>query len=158
ATILGARMEIRTLRPGEREALLELLDGWELADGWRGRDFFRRYVEQDPTYADDNVFVAVEGARLAACRPVFPRPPGVAGTGVATGGSGSVCTHPAFRKRGVGELLLARAAEAMRARGLPLSLLFAAAREWPWYGRLGWTRWEARGGLFVRRAPSEKPA
>ena len=60
-------MEIRTLRPQEREALLDLLDGWPLADGWRGRDFFRRYLEDDPSYADEDVWVALDAGKL-----VFP--------------------------------------------------------------------------------------
>src|SRR4029453_16203186 len=67
-----ASVEIRTLRRDEREALLELLDGWPLADGWRGRDFFRRYLEADPTYEDANVFVAGGGGGVPS-RGAVPR-------------------------------------------------------------------------------------
>ena len=58
-------MEIRRLRPEDRPRWLALLDGWDVGDGWRGRDFFRRYVELDPTYADENVWVAAEGDAFA---------------------------------------------------------------------------------------------
>ena len=53
-------MEIRTLEAGERDAWLDLLDGWSLPDGWSGRAFFERFIEDDPTFADDNVW----GTRL----------------------------------------------------------------------------------------------
>jgi hypothetical protein len=43
-------MDIRTLEAGERDAWLDLLDGWEMPDGWRGRDFFRRWIDHDPTW------------------------------------------------------------------------------------------------------------
>ena len=66
-------MKIRTLGSGEREAVLELLDSWELPDGWRGRDFFRRYIEYDSAYRDDNFWVAEDRGRLVSCVQVFPR-------------------------------------------------------------------------------------
>mgnify|MGYP003446902113 CR=1 FL=1 len=96
-------MEIRTLARDEREALLELLDGWSLPDGWRGRDFFRRYVERDPTFADENVWVAAEAGRLLSCVQVFPRPLRVAGVEVPAGGIGSVFTRDDARRRGLAE-------------------------------------------------------
>ena len=51
-------MEFRTLRSPEREALLVLLDGWDVGDGWTGRDFFRRYPPSrvafsEPSSSDD---------------------------------------------------------------------------------------------------------
>ena len=45
-------MEISTLTRSGRDAVLDLLDLWELPDGWRGRDFFRRPMERDPTYSN----------------------------------------------------------------------------------------------------------
>src|SRR4030095_9436356 len=56
----------------EREAVLTLLDDWPLGDGWRGRDFFRRYLERDPTSRDDNLWVAEHGGRLGWT--LWPRP------------------------------------------------------------------------------------
>ncbi len=144
-------MEFRTLRPGEREALLDLLDGWDVGDGWRGRDFFRRYLELDPTYADENVHVAAAGGRIAGCVQVFPRRLRVGEAAVPTGGIGSVYTHPDHRRQGVAEALLARAVAAMRARGMELSLLFASLV--PWYEGLGWRSWRRRRLWLARGAP-----
>lgn len=145
-------MEIRTLHPSEREAFLGLLDGWELPDGWRGRsaDFFRRYVEQDPSYADENVFVAVDAGRLVSCLQIFPRRLRVGEAAVPTGGIGSVFTLPEARSGGVASAVLGRAADAMRERGMPLSLLFASRLDF--YGRLGWESWPGSRSLVRRNA------
>jgi predicted N-acetyltransferase YhbS len=146
-------MEIRTLRSGEREALLELLDGWELPDGWRGRDFFRRFLEHDPTYADENVLVAEEGGKLVSCVQIFPRRLRVAGSSVPAGGIGSVFTAPAARRRGIAEAVFARSLLAMRERGLAVGLLFGSQ---PIYARQGWRSWGVPAGL-LQRAPGAAP-
>lgn len=151
-------MEIRTLEPGEREALLALLDGWELADGWRGRDFFRRYLEADPSYADANVIVAAEDGELVSCVQIFPREIRVAGARVPTGGIGSVFTARSARRRGIAEAVFERAMQAMRERGLPLGLLFGDEKI---YARQGWRPWGVPLGLLQREpeaaAPPEPP-
>lgn len=147
-------MEIRTLHPGEREALLALLDGWELADGWRGRDFFRRYLEDDPSYADTNVIVAAEGGALVSCVQIFPRELRVAGCPVPAGGIGSVFTAPAARRRGIAEAVFARAMRAMRERGLPLGLLFGDEKI---YVRQGWRPWGVPVGLLEREPGAAPP-
>ncbi len=141
-------MDVRTLRSGEREALLELLDGWEIGDGWRGRDFFRRYLELDPTYADENVWVAVEDGRLECCVQIFPRQLRIAGRPVPTGGIGSVFSRPERRGEGLGARVLARAEAAMAERGMELALLFAGPVAW--YEGLGWSAWPRRRLLLAR--------
>ena len=78
-------MEIRTLRRSERELLLDLLDCWKVPDGWAGRDLFRRYIEDDPTLADENMWVAADDGRLVSCVQIFPRPLQVRGRAVPTG-------------------------------------------------------------------------
>lgn len=133
-------MEIRTLRREERAAWLELLDGWELTDGWRGRDFFQRPVDHDPSYADANVWVAAEGGELVSAVQIFPRLLRVGGAEVPTGGIGSVYTRPESRATGVASALLERAVADMRARGMELSLLFAIRLAF--YERLGWRSWQ----------------
>jgi predicted N-acetyltransferase YhbS len=148
-------MEIRTLEPGEREALLALLDGWQLADGWRGRDFFRRYLEADPSYADENVLVAAEGRELVSCVQIFPREIRVAGSAVPAGGIGSVFTAPAARRRGIAEAVFARAMQAMRERALPVGLLFGDEKL---YARLGWRPWGVPVGLLQREPGASAPA
>ncbi|MBW1687500.1 MAG: hypothetical protein JRS35_20890, partial [Deltaproteobacteria bacterium] len=65
-------MRIRRLEQGEREEWLDLLDGWELLDGWRGRDYFRRPIEDDPSYEDANVWVAEEAGQLVCSVQIFP--------------------------------------------------------------------------------------
>ena len=42
-------MEIRTLAAQERMKVADLLDGWDLAEGWTAGDRFRQQVEFDPT-------------------------------------------------------------------------------------------------------------
>jgi len=143
-----AAPSIRTLRRDEREAWLELLDGWELGDGWRGRDFFRRPLERDPTFEDENVWVATEGGRLVSCVQIFPRRLRVRGAAVPTGGIGSVFTRPEARGSGVASALLERTLAAMRERGMELSLLFAARHAF--YGRLGWGLWPRSRPLLLR--------
>lgn len=147
-------MEIRTLHPGEREALLTLLDGWELADGWCGRDFFRRYVEADPTFADENVFVAAEAGELLCCVQIFPRAIRIAGASVPVGGIGSVFTAASARRRGLAEAVFAEAVRAMGERGMPVGLLFG---DEPIYARQGWRTWGVRVGLLQRDANAAAP-
>lgn len=137
---------IRLLRDGsrdEREALLALLDGWESPSGWPGRaaDFFRRYVELDPSFAPHNVVVAERDGRFVGCVQIFPRVlrarrPDGALAGVPVGGIGSVFTHPEARGGGLASALLERALAEMRARGMALSILFAELHDF--YARLGW--------------------
>jgi GNAT superfamily N-acetyltransferase len=129
-------VDLRTLHRSEREPLLDLLDGWEMPDGWRGRDFFRRHLEDDPSFADENVWVAVDAGQLISCVQIFPRPLRVRGEAVPTGGIGSVFTLPDGRRRGISGALLNRAALAMSESGYELSLLFTDRIAW--YTRLGW--------------------
>ncbi|HTF34651.1 MAG TPA: GNAT family N-acetyltransferase [Myxococcota bacterium] len=143
-------MKIRILERAEHDALLELLDGWELSDGWRGRDFFRRYLVDDPTFEERNVWVAEEAGRLVSCVQIFPRELCVAGVAVPMGGIGSVFTRPEARNSGIAGTLLGCATDAMRERGMELSLLFAARLAF--YRRLGWTSWPCTRALL--RAPA----
>ncbi len=148
-------MQIRTLRGGEVEALLDLLDEWDLPDGWRGRDFFRRYLEGDPSFHDDNVWVAEERGRLVSCVQIFPRRLRTTGDSVPVGGIGSVFTRPEGRGRGIASQLLDRAATAMAERGMPLSLLFASRLSF--YGRLGWVSWPGSRTLLRPSAAALAP-
>lgn len=151
----AAPLEIRTLARHEREALLELLDGWQLPDGWRGRDFFRRYLEQDDTFADENVWVAVRGGRLRACVQIFPRRLRVLGHAVPCGGIGSVFTTPEARGERLATALLERSVEAMRGRGMELSVLFAGRIGF--YERLGWRSWRRDQTLLTSAGDATPP-
>jgi GNAT superfamily N-acetyltransferase len=149
-------MEIRTLEAGEWDAWLDLLDAWPLPDGWSGRDFFGRFVEHDPTWRDDNVFVAEDGGQLVSAVQIFPRDLRVLDHPVPTGGIGSVYTREEHRERGVAGQLLDRALLAMRERGMELSLLFAS--RFDFYGRHGWASWQNQRAWMRRSdAPRETP-
>jgi len=147
-------MEIRALRLQEREALLELLDGWALADGWRGRDFFRRYLEDDPSYADENVWVVADAGELVSCLQVFPRRLRVLGHSVPAGGIGSVFTRPEQRRSGLARQLLERAARDMIERGMEISLLFTALGSV--YEKVGWNAWSCER-ILVRKGSGSPP-
>lgn len=147
--------EIRTLRADERESLLALLDGWPLSDGWQGRDFFRRYLEHDSTYADENVWVAAQDGRLVACVQIFPRLVRAHGTALPVGGIGTVFTSERARGSGVSSSLLEASVDAMRARGIELSLLFASRHAF--YERLGWRLWPRTRPLWLRGASARAP-
>jgi GNAT superfamily N-acetyltransferase len=148
-------MKLRTLRSAERELLLSLLDAWDLEDGWRGRDFFRRYLELDAGFADENVWVAEDSGRLIGCVQIFPREVRIGSAAVPLGGIGTVFTKPGTRGRGVARALLERAVAAMRDRGMELSLLFAGPIEL--YTRLGWHSWGTRA-VYRRPEPRESSA
>ena len=134
-----ADTRIRTLRAGESEALLDLLDGWPFPDGQRGHDFFRRYLELDPTFKPRNVWVAEQGGELVSCVQIFPRQVRVGGCVLPMAGIGSVFTRPESRRRGVAGALLERAVDAMRERGIVLSYLYAERLRW--YGQYGYRPW-----------------
>ncbi len=134
-----ADTRLRTLRAGETEELLDLLDGWPFPDGQRGRVFFRRYVELDPAFEPRNVWVAERGGELVSCVQIFPRRVRLRGRLLPMGGIGSVFTRPDSRRRGVAGALLERAIQAMRERGMALSYLLAERLEW--YGRYGYRPW-----------------
>jgi GNAT superfamily N-acetyltransferase len=138
---------IRTLRHDEREAVLELLDQWPLSDGWRGRDYFRRYIDFDPTYADENFHVAEQDGALVSCVQIFPRQLRAGAATIPVGGIGSVFTSDKARGSGVASQLLEASVAAMRERGMELSLLFAARHDF--YSRLGWLLWPRKRPLWI---------
>jgi len=153
--------EIRLLHSDERDALVALLDGWELPDGWRGRAgaFFRRYLDHDPTFEPRNVVVAERDGRLVACVQIFPRELRVRAGGalarVSVGGIGSVFTRPEARSGGVASAVLERAIAEMHARGMALSVLFAELHDF--YGRLGWQLVPRARALWLRGDDTAAP-
>ena len=145
---------LRTLRPGEIEALLALLDGWPFPEGQSGRDFFRRYVELDPVFEPRNVWVAERGCELVSCVQIFPRRVRISGEALPMGGIGSVFTRPDARRQGVAGALLERAVAAMGERGMVLSYLLAERLRW--YGRYGYRPW-SRGWRTLHWPAGARP-
>jgi hypothetical protein len=138
---------IRTLRRDEREAVLDLLDEWPLSDGWRGRDYFRRYIDCDPTYVDENFHVAEQDGALVSCVQIFPRLLRVGGAAVPVGGIGSVFTSE--KVRGSGLVALLGVGAAMPEAAWKNAALRVAPRL---YTRLGWTLYRVRAPLGSHRS------
>lgn len=124
-------MELRTIRPAERDAVLDLLALW-LGD----RAFFARYFEHDPTFREDLCFVVVDGGRVVSTLQIFRKRVRLKGAVVEVAAVGNVFTAPEHRNRGLASRLLERACSAMAAEGFDLSLLFATRLVF--YGRFGW--------------------
>jgi predicted N-acetyltransferase YhbS len=141
-------MEIRTLAAGEHDELLELLNDWEIPDGWQGRDFFRRYLDDDPSYDDENIHVAEDSGRLIACVQIFPRRIRILGHAVPAGGIGTVFTAPDRRGEGISSRLLAHAVDAMVDRKMEVSLLFGVRTQF--YRKAGWEPWRAERSLLMK--------
>jgi GNAT superfamily N-acetyltransferase len=127
---VSAALTIRTIAAYERDAVLDLLNGW------LDRSFFARYFDHDPTFRDDLCFVADDGGRLVSTLQVFRKQVRVDGAIVAVGGVGNVYTDPGYRDGGVASQLLTHAITAMQEHEFDLSLLFASRTDF--YGRLGW--------------------
>lgn len=143
-------MEIRTLRSDERDILLDLLNGWEMLDGWQGREFFARQMESDPTYRDDNTWVASEGERLLSCVQIFPRRIRVLGHAISAGGIGSVYTDPTRRNEGLASAVLEAAVIAMTARAMEVSILFS--NQLDFYSKRGWRSWKSERSILRKSA------
>lgn len=148
-------MEIRTLAAQERLKFADLLDDWRLAEGWTAGDRFRSQVEYDPTWADENVLVAVEGGRLLGGISILPRQIRILGHPVPAGGISNLFTTPALRRRGIATDLLERGAEILRQRGLELAIAFpgAAPATADFFDKRGFVGW--RGQQSILRVDPE---
>jgi predicted N-acetyltransferase YhbS len=124
--------ELRALREGEREAVLDLLER-----AFHLRALFAAYMDFDPSYRPENFRVAARGSELLACVQIFEKTVRLRGETVRLGGIGSVGTHPAHRGQGLASALLREAIEEMSRRGMAVSLLFTG--RFAFYERLGWS-------------------
>jgi predicted N-acetyltransferase YhbS len=141
-------MEIREMRAGDREAVLDLLE-----HAFGVRELFARFMDFDPAFAFDDVLLAVDAGRPVSCVQIFHKRIRLRGETVALGGIGSVATHEAARGRGLASQLLRHAIARMQARGMALSLLFTG--RFTFYEPLGWQQISTR--LF-KLAPGELAA
>jgi predicted N-acetyltransferase YhbS len=150
-------MEIRTIGTHERPAVGALLDGWQLAEGWTAGDRFRRQIDFDPRYSDENVLVAVDSGEIVGCLTIFPRQLRILGHSVPTGGVGNARTASTHRGKGVASSLLECACESMRSSGLELALAFP--NEQPtakgFFAERGWHRWTGQRTI-LRRDPDQR--
>lgn len=141
-------MQIRTLKALEKGRLLDLLDRWDMPDGWRGRNYFRRYMDYDPSYEDENVWVAADGDELLACAQIFPRRVRVLGHPVPCGGLGTLFTAPEHRGKRLASLLLESVTDNMIARGMEISLLQAQRQDF--FVERGWHKWTNERSILRR--------
>lgn len=134
-----------------------MLDGWRLAEGWTAGDRFRQQAEFEPSWGDENVFVAVEQDRILATLSILPRHLKILGHVVPTGGVGNLFTDPGSRGLGIATELLERACDAMRVRGLELAVVFPGAppATSEFFGKRGWYSWG--GQQTILRAHPDPP-
>lgn len=145
-------MEIRTLVGIDRRKVAEFLDAWPLGGGWTAGDRFRRHAESDPTWSEENVFVALEKGELIGTVSILPRRLQILGHAIPTGGLGSLYTGPGLRERGIASELLERACEAMRSRGLELSVVFPVGplATPAFFEKRGWYSWGGQQTILRR--------
>jgi predicted N-acetyltransferase YhbS len=146
-------MLIREMQRADRDAVLDLLER-----AFRGeRELFARYMDFESSFGWDDFLLAQNEGTLVACVQIFAKTVRLRGAALSLGGIGSVATDAAHRGRGVSRLLLEHAIERMRARGMALSLLFAAPVA-PLYERLGWRRIPLPLLRLARDAGEAEPA
>lgn len=127
-------MKIREMRPDEREPVLDLLERAFPGE----RDVFERYLDFDPSCGPGDFLLAFDGGRPVSCVQLFEKAIRLRGRTVRLGGIGSVGTHPDYRRKGLASELMRRQADAMRARDMPIGLLFTGRIGF--YARLGWVQ------------------
>jgi predicted N-acetyltransferase YhbS len=141
---MGGEIVFRSMRAGERGALLDLLEA-----AFDTREVFERYLEHDPELRPEDTLLALEGERPVACVQAFTRRVRLRRQETALGGIGSVATHPDRRGRGLASRLVGDALEQIRSRGRPLALLFTT--RFGFYERFGFRQVSQR--MFRLRAP-----
>jgi GNAT superfamily N-acetyltransferase len=153
-------MEIRTLVGIERRKVADFLDAWPLAGGWSAGDRFRRHAEFDPTWSDENVFVAIDQGEILGTVSILPRRLQILGHAIPAGGLGSLYTAPGARGRGIGSELLERACEAMRSRGLELSVVFPVGplATPAFFEKRGWYSWGGQQTILRRDESAPLPS
>jgi predicted N-acetyltransferase YhbS len=142
-------MDIRDMRPGERDALLDLLQRAFESDAAR----FERRLDAPAPLAARTILVAVEGDKLVGCVWLFARRARLRRSLTSLGGIGNVATDPGHQGRGIGSQLVAAAMQRLREEGHPIGLLFTS--RFGFYERLGWRQVSQR--LFRLRADGMQP-
>jgi predicted acetyltransferase len=141
--------EMRPMRAGEEESLLDLLEG---AFGVRG--IFQRYMDRDPLLRPEDTLLALDDHGPISCVQIFSKRIRLRGETVALGGIGSVATVDSYRRQGLASELLSRAIREMEKRGMALALLFTGLFDF--YQRLGFRSVpQARRLLHRPRPPAE---
>ena len=146
---MGREIEFRSMRAGERESVLGLLEA-----AFDTREVFERYFAHDPALQPRDTLLALDAGRPVACVQVFSRDVRLRRQAAPLGGIGSVATHPDWRGRGLATRLVSDALGAIRARGRPIALLFTT--RFGFYERLGFRQISQR--MFRLRETGGAPA
>ena len=127
-------MECRGLRKTEMAEMIDLQCVVFMKDG---HERYRRYLLEDSSYDWDQSRVGVVDGRIVSTLRIWDRILRVGSRDVRMGGIGGLGTHPDFRGRGCGTLLVDDAAVYMRRAGYHIGALFT---EIPcrFYRRPGW--------------------
>ncbi|MFP8882333.1 MAG: GNAT family N-acetyltransferase [Myxococcota bacterium] len=144
-------IEFRTLRDGERELLLDLLEA-----AFDERELFARYLDADSLVGPKDSWIALDGARLVAATQIFDKSIRLRGQVASIGGIGSVATHPDYERRGIATELLRHAIRDMERRGHALSLLFTGRISF--YERLDWVQIVRPTWTLTRTDPAQPVA
>jgi predicted N-acetyltransferase YhbS len=127
---MGEPIVFRSMREGERDAVLALLEA-----AFGTREVFERYFAHDPALRASDTLLAVARERPVACVQVFTRRVRLRRQETALGGIGSVAAHPDWRGRGLASRLVADGLAAIRERAWPIALLFTT--RFAFYERFG---------------------
>jgi len=100
------------------------------------RDYFKPYVEKNPTYNNENFFIITHNKKIVSSIQVFLWDTYFNNKKVLLGGIGQVATLPQFRGNGLAGKLLKETIKYMKKNGVSYSLLFAGPV--PLYEKYGW--------------------
>ncbi|NMB96823.1 MAG: GNAT family N-acetyltransferase [Clostridiaceae bacterium] len=133
-------MEFRTLHAEE-------LDKWfdhcmiVFNKGQHSNSFRQRFINafyNDPWKDINNIFVSVDGDKIASTVRLLKRQVYILGKRVSMRGIASVSTKVEYRGRGLSSQLLKMAIERMQENGIQISMLFSSL--YKHYGKLGWKK------------------
>ncbi|MCS7220304.1 MAG: GNAT family N-acetyltransferase [Anaerolineae bacterium] len=128
-------MEIRSLRPDELESWF---DHCALAfEGQENRQYFVNHWQNDPWRSLETIFVALDGGCIVSTVRIFLRKIYLRGEMVLAGCLGEVCTHPAYRGRGLATRLIEHSVTWMHDHDIVISAL-STGEIGSFYTRLGW--------------------
>jgi len=100
------------------------------------RWFFQERVDYDRSYRRESTWVALVDGIIASAIQIFPYTARYGAVDLRVGGIGNVATLPAYRHRGLAQLILHQQVTWMAAAGYDLSLLYTGIASF--YAQVGW--------------------
>ncbi len=133
-------VNIRRLRwPEERDAWLDFVAACFKSKG-TPREYFERHLLYSADANEPLILVATdECSTFCASLRIFRLKQKICGRSYTNvGGIGEVCTHPNYRRRGIGRQLLEEAVKSMKNQEMDYSILHASKHLREFYVRAGW--------------------